>query len=416
MPVDGTFPVGYRRFEKRNIADIVPVWEHDFCIQCGQCGFVCPHSVIRAKYYDEASSDGARSVQVGADQRARLSGSPLHPAVLCRGLHGLRPVRRGLSGGRARSIPASRRSIWPPKAPIIETERANITFFEKLPFNDRARVDFANVRGVQFLQPLFEFSGACAGCGETPYLKLLSQLFGDRLQIANATGCSSIYGGNLPTTPWTKDARAAAPPGPTRCSRTTPSSVSASGSPPTSTLEIAHDAAASSSPAKLGDGPGRTRSSTAPQISESELRAQRDPRRRTQVEAREDRQRGRARPARRSSTIWCGAASGSSAATAGPTTSAMAASITCSRAGRNVNVLVLDTEVYSNTGGQASKATPLGAVAKFATAGKRVARKDLALQAIAYGNVYVAQVAMGANPQQTLRRVPRGGGLSTGRR
>ena len=144
-------------------------------------------------------------VQIGAGQRARLPGSALHSAVLYRGLHGLRSLRRGLPRNQPARAGRQGDQHAPTRLPLVEVERRNIAFFEALPVNDRARVDFANVRGVQFLEPLFEFSGACAGCGETPYLKLLSQLFGDRLQIANATGCSSIYGGNLPVTPWTEE-------------------------------------------------------------------------------------------------------------------------------------------------------------------------------------------------------------------
>jgi pyruvate-ferredoxin/flavodoxin oxidoreductase len=251
---------------------------------------------------------------------------------------------------------------------------AHIAFFEKLPVNDRARVDFANVRGVQFLQPLFEFSGACAGCGETPYLKLLSQLFGDRLQIANATGCSSIYGGNLPVTPWTKNHEGRGP-------------------------AWSKIAAAARHRCRSGS---RRRCLSAPQIRESEIRTQRvrvaelkTKLLKMGTEAAHDLLSVADHLIRRS--IWTVSGDGWAYDIGYGGLDHVLAS------GRNVNVLVLDTEVYSNTGGQASKATPLGAVAKFAAAGKRVARKDLALQAIAYGNVYVAQVAMGANPQQTLQ-------------
>ena len=212
LPIDGTFPSGTAAFEKRNISDIVAVWDADLCIQCGQCSFACPHSVIRAKYYDEDALDGAPAeLQVGAGQCARHIRTC---ASRCSSMSRTAPAAASASRSArriARATRTSRRSTSRPKAPILEQERANIAFFEALPMNDRARVDFANVRGVQFLQPLFEFSGACGGCGETPYLKLLSQLFGDRLQIANATGCSSIYGGNLPVTPWTKDAAGRGP-------------------------------------------------------------------------------------------------------------------------------------------------------------------------------------------------------------
>ncbi len=207
MPVDGTFPSGTAAWEKRNIADEVPVWRPDLCIQCGQCSFVCPHSVIRGKYYDQSRLDGApqsfKSAPVNARGYPRVRFSLQFYVEDCTGC-GLcvescpahSPVEPGIKAINLE-----------PKAPLLEAERTNVEFFERLPINDRARVDFANVRGVQFLEPLFEFSGACAGCGETPYLKLLSQLFGDRMMVANATGCSSIYGGNLPVTPWTKNQR-----------------------------------------------------------------------------------------------------------------------------------------------------------------------------------------------------------------
>ncbi len=211
IPVDGTFPSATSAWEKRNIAETVPVWETGLCIQCGQCSFVCPHSVIRAKYFDEANLKDAPATFKSAPINTR--GYPdvrfslqfyLEDCTGCglcvEACPAHSPVDPGLKAINMRDKPSE-----------MAPERERTAFFEALPMNDRARVDFANVRGVQFLQPLFEFSGACAGCGETPYLKLLSQLFGDRLQIANATGCSSIYGGNLPVTPWAKNAEGRGP-------------------------------------------------------------------------------------------------------------------------------------------------------------------------------------------------------------
>ena len=261
-------------------------------------------------------------------------------------------------------------------------------------------MDFADVRGVQFLQPLFEFSGACGGCGETPYLKLLSQLFGDRAQIANATGCSSIYGGNLPVTPWTKDARG---PGAgmvefaVRGQCRVRTRLPARGRQASCAGFIAAGGLADKVGRDLAEAIAK-----APQIKESDIRAQR-----IRVAQLKTRLLAINEPnaldllsvvdhlVRRS--IWIVGGDGWAYDIGyGGLDHVLATA-------RDVNVLVLDTEVYSNTGGQASKATPLGAVAKFASSGKRTARKDLALQAIAYGNVYVAQVAMGANPQQTLQ-------------
>ena len=206
LPVDGTYPSGTAAYEKRNISELVAVWDSDLCIQCGNCSFVCPHSVIRSRYYDESrlegAPDGFRSAPLDAvglpDTRYTLqvyvedcTGCELCVEA-CPVVAPGDPVRKAIN--------------LAPREPLVAAERENIAFFETLPASDRSRVDFGTVRGTQFLEPLFEFSGACAGCGETPYLKLLSQLFGDRLMVANATGCSSIYGGNLPTTPWTTDA------------------------------------------------------------------------------------------------------------------------------------------------------------------------------------------------------------------
>src|SRR5215472_2438959 len=206
MPVDGTYPSGTAALEKRNISDLVAAWEADLCVQCGRCSFVCPHSVLRAKYYDVSRLAGAPSTFKSAAINAR--GYPEVRFTLqsyvedCTGCALCVDVCPAYSPTQAGVKAINLR----PKEQLLEAERSNIAFFERLPVNERARVDFANVRGIQFLEPLFEFSGACAGCGETPYLKLLSQLFGDRMTVANATGCSSIYGGNLPTTPWATDA------------------------------------------------------------------------------------------------------------------------------------------------------------------------------------------------------------------
>jgi pyruvate-ferredoxin/flavodoxin oxidoreductase len=292
-----------------------------------------------------------------------------------------------------------------PREPLLDSARRDIAFFETIPVNDRSRVDFGTVRGTQFLQPLFEFSGACAGCGETPYLKLVSQLFGDRLMIANATGCSSIYGGNLPTTPWTTDAAGRGP--------AWSNSLFEDNAEFGLGFRLAADQHLGLARRRLAElkdvlGPGGPELAeeilTASQRRETEYAAQRE--RVTELKRRlaeldqED-------PAvadlnsvvdnlvRRS--VWIVGGDGWAYDIGAGGLDHVLAS------GRDVNVLVMDTEVYSNTGGQASKSTPPGAVAKFAAAGKSVPKKDLALQAIAYGNVYVARVAMGADPQQTLR-------------
>ena len=401
MPIDGTYPSGTASWEKRNIADFVPVWEPTLCVQCGQCSFVCPHSVIRARYYNESHVEGAPDSFKSAPVNAR--GYPNVRFTLqfyfedCTGC----ALCTEACPAHSPVDPNTKAINLRPKAPMVEAERANIRFFEQLPVNDRARVDFSNVRGVQFLEPLFEFSGACAGCGETPYLKLLSQLFGDRAMIANATGCSSIYGGNLPVTPWSKNHEGRGPAWSNSLFEDNAEFGLGFRLAADKHLELAkqrlHGLAA-----VLGEA-AVTELLSAPQTQESEIRAQRV--RVGQLKAKllrlVDSNAAAAdllsvvdQLVRRS--IWIVGGDGWAYDIGYGGLDHVLAS------GRNVNMLVLDTEVYSNTGGQASKATPLGAVAKFAAAGKRVARKDLALQAIAYGNVYVAQVAMGANPQQTL--------------
>ena len=400
IPADGTFPSGTSAFEKRNVSDIVPAWRSDLCIQCGQCSFVCPHSVIRAKYYHEEKLAAAPAAFQSAPVNAR--GYPEARFTLqfyvedCTGC-GLCVEACPAISPREAGVKAINMAD---KLPMLEEQRDNIAFFETLPVNDRARVDFADVRGVQFLEPLFEFSGACGGCGETPYLKLLSQLFGDRLQVANATGCSSIYGGNLPVTPWTKDAEGRGP--------AWSNSLFEDNAEFGLGFRLAADkhlSLALTLLAGLADkvGPDLAEAiAKAPQIKESDIRAQR-----IRVAQLKTRLLTLKEPlaldllsvvdhlVRRS--IWIVGGDGWAYDIGYGGLDHVIAT------GRDVNVLVLDTEVYSNTGGQASKATPLGAVAKFAASGKRTARKDMALQAIAYGNVYVAQVAMGANPQHTLQ-------------
>ncbi len=399
LPVDGTYPSGTAAYEKRNISELVAVWDEDLCIQCGNCSFVCPHSVIRSRYYDESNLESAppgfRSAPLEAvglpDTRYTLQ-VYVEDCTGCALCVEACPVVAPTDPGR-KAINLA------PREPLVEAERDNIAFFEQLPRSDRSRVDFGTVRGTQFLEPLFEFSGACVGCGETPYLKLLSQLFGDRLMIANATGCSSIYGGNLPTTPWTTDADGRGP--------AWSNSLFEDNAEFGLGFRLAadrHTELARRRLTELRDVLGEELVDDildAPQIHESELRAQRD--RLAELKRRLD---GLDGPAvadllsvvdhlvRRS--VWIVGGDGWAYDIGSGGLDHVLAS------GHDVNVLVLDTEVYSNTGGQMSKATPLGAVAKFAAAGKTVPKKDLALQAIAYGNVYVARVAMGADPQQTL--------------
>jgi pyruvate-ferredoxin/flavodoxin oxidoreductase len=399
LPVDGTYPSGTAAYEKRNISDLVAVWEPDLCIQCGNCSFVCPHSVIRSRLFDNAELVGAPDAFPSApldavglpDTRYTLQ-VYVEDCTGCELCVQACPVTAVGDQGR-KAINLARRE------PLLESARESIAFFETLPASDRSRVDFGTVRGTQFLEPLFEFSGACAGCGETPYVKLLSQLFGDRLLVANATGCSSIYGGNLPTTPWTA--------GPDGRGPAWSNSLFEDNAEFGLGFRLAadrHVALARRRLAELRDEVGPELVDeilAAPQLRESELAAQR--RRVAQLKHRLASLRSAAADDLRSvvdhlvrRSIWIVGGDGWAYDIGAGGLDHVLAS------GRDVNVLVLDTEVYSNTGGQMSKATPVGAVAKFAAAGKAVPKKDLALQAIAYGNVYVARVAMGADPQQTL--------------
>ena len=399
LPVDGTYPSGTAAYEKRNISELVAVWDPDLCIQCGNCSFVCPHSVIRSRYYDESRLDGAPD---------GFRSAPLEAVGLPDTRYTLQVYVEDCTGCElcVQACPAvavgdpTRKAInLAPREPLVAAERKNVAFFEALPQSERSRLDFGTVRGTQFLEPLFEFSGACAGCGETPYLKLLSQLFGDRLMVANATGCSSIYGGNLPTTPWTTGADGRGPAWSNSLFEDNAEFGLGFRLAADRHLELARRRLA-----ELRDAVGPELVDQilgAPQLRESELRAQRE-----RVAELTRRLEGLGGPAvddlrsvvdhlvRRS--VWIVGGDGWAYDIGAGGLDHVLAS------GRDVNVLVLDTEVYSNTGGQMSKATPLGAVAKFAAGGKTVPKKDLALQAIAYGNVYVARVAMGADPQQTL--------------
>ncbi len=400
IPVDGTYPSGTARWEKRNIADFIPKWEPGVCIQCGNCSFVCPHSVIRARFYHEDTLKSAPAGFESAPVTAR--GFPETRYTLqiyiedCTGC-----------GLCVEACPAfdqqdqSRKAInMTDKAPLLESGKQNVEFFDTIPVNRRSTVNFASVRGAQYLEPLFEFSGACAGCGETPYVRLLTQLFGPRLLVANATGCSSIYGGNLPATPWSvnKDGRGPA----------WSNSLFEDNAEFGLGMRVAadqHTALAKNLLAQMSDhfdqafidslmdtsqeiGTQMSRQRDRVQELKRRLSAIDDPRAKSLLTVADH-------LVRRS--VWLVGGDGWAYDIGSSGLDHALAS------GRNINVLVLDTEVYSNTGGQASKSTPIAATAKFAAAGKAVTKKDLALQAISYGNVYVARVAMGANPQQTLQ-------------
>jgi pyruvate-ferredoxin/flavodoxin oxidoreductase len=402
LPVDGTYPTGTSQWEKRSVAQLIPEWLDEECIQCGNCSFVCPHAAIRAKFCHEDEVNGAPDGFQTSPINAR--GFPEMRYVLqvypddCTGCNlcvDACPVRA--ENDRGETIRALK---LVEKDPILEQQRENLAWFEKLAWNKRSEIDFSNVRGVQYLQPLFEFSGACTGCGETPYLKIVSQLFGDRMMVANATGCSSIYGGNLPTTPWARNDEGRGP--------AWSNSLFEDNAEFGMGFRLSADhhrkqaeTALCSLREELGDETIRE-IIDAPQESESQISVQRgrvaelkyrlsliDTPASKKLQSMAD------HLIRRS--IWIVGGDGWAYDIGSSGLDHVLAS------GLDVNILILDTEVYSNTGGQMSKSTPVGAVAKFAAGGKTMAKKDVARQAIAYGNVYVARVAMGANPQQTLQ-------------
>jgi pyruvate-ferredoxin/flavodoxin oxidoreductase len=400
LPADGTYPTGTAAWEKRNIAQDIPVWDPDICIQCGKCVLVCPHSVIRGKVCDSADLANAPAGFLSAparwrdfhDRRYTLQVAP-EDCTGCALCVEVCPVKNKTET-RLKAINMK------PQAPLREAQAANWDFFLSLPETPRQQLDLGGVKDVQLLPPLFEFSGACAGCGETPYIKLLSQLFGDRALIGNATGCSSIYGGNLPTTPWTVDRHGRGP--------AWSNSLFEDNAEFGLGMRLALDQQkryarelVTRLAGVLGDGLARG-ILEADQSGDAGIEEQR-----RRVEALRQKLGGLDTPEARDlravadslveKSVWILGGDGWAYDIGYGGLDHVLAS------GHNVNVLVLDTEVYSNTGGQMSKSTPRGAVAKFAMGGKTMPKKDLALMAMTYGSVYVARVAMGGSDTQTVR-------------
>ena len=406
MPSDGTYPTGTTQWEKRNISTEIPVWDADICIQCGKCALVCPHGVIRMKVYGQEHLEGAPATFKAVPARFKEFKDDLFTLQVapedCTGCTlcvEVCPVKN-------KTQPKFKAINMAPQMPLREAERENWEFFLGLPEVDRTSIPLNQVKYSQLLEPLFEFSGACAGCGETPYLKLMSQLFGDRAIVANATGCSSIYGGNLPTTPWAQNADGRGP--------AWSNSLFEDNAEFGFGMRVALDQrleAATGILRDLRELVGEELADSvlyAEQFDEAEIQAQRqrvvDLKARLEALLAEDGEHTAklhnllsVADAFVKKSVWIVGGDGWAYDIGYGGLDHVLAS------GRNVNVLVLDTEVYSNTGGQMSKATPRGAVAKFAAAGKPAAKKDLGMLAISYGNIYVARVAFGANDAQTVR-------------
>jgi pyruvate-ferredoxin/flavodoxin oxidoreductase len=400
FPSDGTFPTGTAKWEKRNIALEIPVWDTKTCIQCGKCAMVCPHAVMRIKVYDSKELANAPATFKSAETRDKewkgmkytIQVAP-EDCTACGICVDICPAKNK-SETRLKAI------YMQPQPPLRATERENWEFFLKLPELDRSKIKVNTIRQQQVQEPLFEFSGACAGCGETPYLKLVSQLFGDRAVIANATGCSSIYGGNLPTTPWSKNADGR---GPVWANSLFEDNAEFGMGFRVSIDKQAEFARELVNRLAATIGPDFAAALlTAPQKDEADIHLQRE-RVALLKSLLQKHDSGEARQLLAiadllvKKSVWIIGGDGWAYDIGYGGLDHVLAS------GRNVNILVLDTEVYSNTGGQASKSTPRGAVAKFAAGGKSAPKKDLGLMAMSYGNVYVASVAMGAKDEHTLK-------------
>jgi pyruvate-ferredoxin/flavodoxin oxidoreductase len=400
MPVDGTYPTGTAQWEKRNIALEIPVWDQPVCIQCNKCAMVCPHATIRVKVFDPKYLKDAPPTFKSMDYKGtEYKGMKYTVQVAPEDCTGC--------GLCVEVCPAKNKSETRLKAinmaaqpPIRESERANYEFFLSLPETDRREVKVDTVKGSQFLQPLFEYSGACSGCGETPYVKLATQLFGDRMVVANATGCSSIYGGNLPTTPWSKNNDGRGPAWSNSLFEDNAEFGLGMRLAIDKHNEMARELVHALAPA-IGENLAKE-ILEANQSDEAGIYAQR-----ARVEELRKKLPAVHTPEAKSllgltdalvkKSVWIMGGDGWAYDIGYGGLDHVLAS------GRNVNVLVLDTEVYSNTGGQMSKSTARSAVAKFAAGGKPLAKKDLGLIAMQYGTVYVAGVAMGANDMQTIR-------------
>ncbi|GBD84216.1 pyruvate-flavodoxin oxidoreductase [bacterium BMS3Abin02] len=400
MPVDGTFPTATTRWEKRNIAEEIPIWDPDICIDCAKCVLVCPHAAIRMKVYDPAFLDDAPITFKSKEWRSRdLPDMSMTIQVAPEDCTGC-GVCVDVCPAKSKEIVRHKSINMRPHLEHVEEERTSFEFFLEIPEMDRTKVKIDTVKGSQMLQPLFEFSGACAGCGETPYIKLLTQLFGDRTVIANATGCSSIYGGNLPTTPYAQNGDGRGP--------AWANSLFEDNAEYGFGMRLAFDAEVSQARSlvkkmtkeiglELAHGLLEADQSDETGIAAQRARVAQLKERLTAMDSNDAKTLRVVADALVTQSVWIVGGDGWAYDIGFGGLDHVLAS------GRNVNVLVLDTEVYSNTGGQASKATPLGAVAKFAASGKSIGKKDLGMIAMQYGNIYVAQIAIAANNIQSVK-------------
>jgi pyruvate-ferredoxin/flavodoxin oxidoreductase len=402
LPVDGTWPTATTQWEKRNIAYDVPVWDPSLCIQCCRCSIICPHATIRTKIYDPAMLDKAPGGFRSLPLRSKDFGEKLFTVQVapedCTGCG----VCVNLCPAKDKSNPKRKAINMEPRLDVLGTEQANYNFFLGLPDIDRSAINKIDIKTSQYLQPLFEYSGACAGCGETPYIKLITQLFGDRMLIANATGCSSIYGGNLPTTPYAVDRNGRGP--------AWANSLFEDNAEFGLGFRLAVEAQRARAIAllqKLSSDIGEaivqeltgTWERTEQNILKMRERVSGLKRKLSDIDSAEAQSLKILADYLVPKSIWIFGGDGW-AYDIGYGGLDHVLSLN-----HNVNILVLDTGVYSNTGGQASKATPLGAAAKFASSGKAMEKKDLGLMAMSYGHVYVASIALGANTIQSINAI-----------
>ncbi|HUY82458.1 MAG TPA: pyruvate:ferredoxin (flavodoxin) oxidoreductase [Acidobacteriaceae bacterium] len=400
LPPGGTFPTATAKWEKRNISQFIPVWDEELCIQCGKCVMVCPHAVIRAKVYDSALLDNAPPTFKYTSPRWRGMDNQLYTLQVapedCTGC----TLCVEVCPAKSKTDPAHKALNMEPQRPLRAPERDNWDFFQELPAVRRDRISHTQVKDIQLLEPLFEFSGACAGCGETPYIKLLTQLFGNRMLMANATGCSSIYGGNLPTTPYCQDEDGRGPAWANSLFEDNAEFGLGMRLAIDQQMNYAETLLTRLAPELNDDLVQATL--TADQSGEDGIAAQRD--RVAQIKQKlaaigsaDAGHLAAVADALVRKSVWIVGGDGWAYDIGFGGLDHVLGS------GQNVKVLVLDTEVYSNTGGQMSKSTPRAAVAKFAAGGKTTSKKDLAMETVAYGSVYVARVALGANDTHTVK-------------